>query len=333
MVLLRARTLALNLLIGIAVFLPMLASAQGVGMVDPIVLSVDPQYPVPYSQIVVTPSSGVYDLPSSIFVLAVNGKEIYRGNAKSVPVMLSAAGTPISIKGTLISNGASDSETITVRPQDVSLVAEPVSSAPVLYPGKPLVPLQGTVRIVAVANLRSGSGIQSSPNTLSYTWTVGGATIASISGIGKNSVVVESPLEYRPGTVAVAVSTQDGSLVGGASLVLSAKEPVVRLYENDSLLGIRFDHALGGSYNLSAAEESLFGVPYSFPVSNEAPALEWFLNGISAQIGPSITLRPTGTGKGSASVSLSAGTSDGPKTTANLSVIFGAGQSTNIFGL
>lgn len=311
---------------------PVIATAQSVGSTDPITLSVSPDYPAPYGQITITPSSGLLTLSSASFVLSVNGKEIYRGNAKPVAISLGAGGTATTIRGTLIDSSGSYSTSVLVRPQDVALVIEPVSSAPALYLGKPLVPLEGTARIVAVANMRTASGVALDPNTLFYAWTVDNAQIGSVSGAGKTSIVVNTPLQYRQSTVSVSVSNADGTLVGGDSVTLSGNAPSVRIYENDSLLGIRFDHALSGSYSLNAAEEMLFGVPYSFPLANGAPTLAWFLNSVSAQGGSGITLRPTGTGKGSASVSLTATSKEGTTASTNIQFGFGSG-STNIFGL
>ena len=130
---------------------------------------------------------------------------------------------------TISSGGASYNQILSIQPEDVALIAEPISSAPPLYPGKPLVPLEGDVRVVAVANLKNASGVSLDPATLSYAWTVDDTQIANSSGIGKESLIVASPLQYRVRTVSVAVMSQDGVLVGGASFSLSPEEPSVRI--------------------------------------------------------------------------------------------------------
>ncbi len=222
---------------------------------------------------------------------------------------------------------------LVIQPQDVSLIAEPVASAPVLYPGKPLVPLEGTARIVAVASFKDAGGKTLDPATLSYAWTVDGAQIANASGIGKEAIIVASPLQYRERSVSVAVQSQAGNLVGGASLSLAASSPSVRIYVNDPLLGILYDHALFGTYAVSGTETDLYAAPFSLPLSGGAPVLHWFLNGAAAQSGNAITLRPSGTGQGSASLSLTASAGTMTQATANLSLSFGAAPSSNFFGL
>ena len=265
--------------------------------------------------------------------VSVNGKNIYKGTVQSVAVTLGKAGSITNVAATISTGGVSYSRTLTIQPEDVTLVAEPISSAPVLYQGKPLVPLEGDVRVVAMANLKNSAGTTIDPSTLSYDWTVDGTEIISSSGIGKSTIMVAAPLQYRSRDVTVVIMSQDGSLVGGDSLSLTALDPLVRIYENDPLLGIRFDHALSGEYTIPGTESTLFAAPFSLPTTNGAPLLQWFLNGAAAQTGNSITLRPTGTGEGTATLSLTA--SSGTDTTAseNLSLIFGATSGSNFFGL
>jgi len=222
------------------------------------------------------------------------------------------------------------------QPQDVTLVAEPLSSAPPLYPGKPLVPLGGSVRVVAVGDLRTASGIQLDPNTLSYTWVVDGAEEIGASGVGKRVLIVGSPLQYRSGSVEVTVTSPDGSKSGVASLNLASADPVMRIYERDPLMGIRFDRALGDIYTLKGSEVSLYGAPFSFPTALRAPLLSWYVSGALAQTGNLITLRPTGQGRGTASVSLvgaSTGSIDAPAASASLTATFGSTGGPNLFGL
>jgi hypothetical protein len=220
-----------------------------------------------------------------------------------------------------------------IQPQDVALIAEPIASTHALYLGKPLVPLEGSTRIVAVANMRDAGGKIVSPSALSYSWTVDGTSIANSSGIGKMTVIVASPLRYRGRTVSVAIRSQDGALVGGAETSLSPVESAVRIYASDPLLGINFDRALSGGYTIQGAEASFFAVPFSLPLVGGKPAISWFLNGSAAQSGSSLTLRPAGSGEGTATLSLTASANDATQATTNLSLSFGAKQGSNFFGL
>lgn len=320
----------------ILALLPTSAFAQSLGSVSdgtPFTLSVRPQYPTPYGQATVSLVSSTLDLANALMTVSLAGKEIYKGTVQPLAIPLGKAGSVANVKVTISSNGVPYSQSVFIQPQDVVLIAEPISSAPPLYLGKPLIPLQGSVRVVAMANLQDARGKTLAPNTLSYAWTVDNMQIANSSGIGRTAILVASPLQYRARSVSVAVASQNGSLVGGASLSLVAEEPSVRIYQSDPLLGIRFDHALPDQYAITDTETTLFAAPFSLPTTSGAPLIQWFLNGEEAQTGSTLTLRPTGSGEGSASLSLTASTGNATTANANLTLFFGAAKRFNLFGL
>ncbi len=328
----------LSTTLAVALLLPLLGSAQSLENFSNIsgeafTVSVSPQYPAPYSKAAVSILSSSLNLTNTTLTVSVNGKETYKGSVRPVPIPLGKAGSVMSVKITVSSGGTNYSQTVQIQPQDVVLNIEPISSAPPLYPGKSLVPIEGDVRIVAMADLRDASGKSLSPATYAYAWTVGGVQIANSSGIGKSAIIVGSPLQYRVREVSVVVTNSAGNLVGGASLSLTAREPSVRIYENDPLLGIRYGRALSRSFNIGDTEKTLYAAPFSLPTTSGAPSLQWFLNGAAAQTGSSITMRPTGSGKGSASLSLVASSGNATPATTNISLIFGTTSGTNFFGL
>lgn len=296
-------------------------------------ISIDPRYPTPRSAATLSVSSTMLDLANATMTVSIAGKEIYRGSVRPVALPLGNAGSITKIAVTIRSGGTSYTQTLSLQPQDVVLVAEPVASTPPLYPGKPSVPIEGMVRIVAMTDLRDANGTIYNPSSLSYAWTVDDTHIANASGIGKRTIIVSSPLEYRSRSVTVAVQNQDGTLVGGASLSLTAQEPLVRIYRHDPLLGILYSRALSGGYPVAGAEDTLYAAPFSFPISDGAPVLQWFLNGETVQTGRSITLRPSGSGKGTASLSLVASSGESAKAIDTLLLSFGTALRTGLFGL
>ena len=320
-----------------SLLLPFAATAQSLdglaGSGEPFTVSVSPRYPAPYSQATLSFLSSTLDLANANLTVSVGGKQVYQGNVKTVAIPLGRAGSVVSIAVTVTSAGTPYSQSLVIQPQDVSLIAEPNASAPVLYPGKPFIPIEGNTRIVAIANIRDAGGKTISAPSLSYTWSVDDTQIASASGIGKEAIIVASPLKYRERTVSVVVKSQNGSLTGGATLSMNPVEPMVRVYKNDPLLGILFDHALSGTFAIQDTEASLYGVPFSFPLLFGGPQIKWFLNRTEAQIGESITLRPAGSGKGDASLSVTASAGTSAEATTDVSLSFGAKPSSNFFGL
>jgi len=316
--------------------LPLAVSAQALGDINndtAFSISVDPQYPAPYSQAVLSTLSSELNLNNAVMSVSVAGKEIYNGSVRPVSVSMGKAGEMVRVKVVITSSGASYSQTLSIQPQDVAIIAEPISSVHPLYKGKPLVPLEGDVRVVAMANLQDAKGKIINPTALSYSWTVDGTQIASASGIGKQAIIVASPLQYRARNVSVAVMSQDGGLVGGASLSLNPLEPSVFIYRNDPLLGILFDHTLS-THTITNSEDTLYAAPFSLPTTGGAPFIQWFLNGDAAQTGNSITLRPTGKGQGNASLSVVASAGESTRATKNLPLSFGAATGgLGLFGL
>jgi len=312
------------LISSLILLLPIVVSAQALNSTDAFTASIDPQYPAPNSQAVVSAVSSTLDLNTATMVVLVMGKEIYRGNVQPVAVPLGGTGKTVKVTITMLTGGTQYNQSLSIQPQDVTLVAEPISSAPPLYLGKPLVPTGGDVRVVALANLKDNNGRALNPKSLSYAWSVDGMQITRGSGIGQQALVVASPLQYRSRSVSVSVMSPDGSMVGGATLSLTPNESLVRIYENDPLLGIRFEHALSGNYAIKDVEDTLFAAPFSLATTGGVPFIEWFLNGSSAQVGAGITLRPNGKGEGSASLSLVASAGESSRATTDLSLIFGA---------
>lgn len=309
------------------------AIAQSIRESSPFTLNVGPENPAPFTAITVTPVSGTLDLATASMTVVVNGTQIYEGSAQPTAVTLGKGGSGTRITVTARAGGKNFSQTITVTPQDVALIMEPMTSVPPLYPGKTSAPLDGSVRFVALASFRTTSGKAVDPSTLSYAWTVDGASVSVGSGIGKNSLIVAAPLHYRSRSVSVTVQTTDGVLRGGASHSFSATEPSLRIYENHPLLGVRFERALADSYETSESESSLYASPFGFSLANGGTAIEWFLNGSPVQSGNLITLRPAENGRGSAGISAVASMGEDARANARLSISFGEASGRNFFGL
>jgi hypothetical protein len=308
----------------------------GQGAPPPITLSLSTTYPQPDSSDTLVVQSTLLTLANATLAVSVNGTQIYNGNVQPIAVAIGGAGVPTNISVVVTSQGQSYPASLSVTPGDVSLVEEPLSSAPPLYAGKPEVALGGEVRLVAVAGFRTASGAAINPANLSYTWMQGGDTLGSSSGIGKSAIIVAAPLQYRAGDYSVTVTTQDGTQAGSASVSIAAENPSVRIYADDPLLGIEFNKALGGTYTINGPEASFYAAPFSFSTVSGAPALQWFLGGASsAQSGNLITLRPTSNTAGQSTLSVSASESQQYESaTAGLTLSYGAAASGGgIFGL
>ncbi len=305
------------------------AHAQ-IGSTEPLTLTINPSFPRPYQIITVTPQSSLINLAASTVTFTVNGTVVQSGSGgESASIAVGGPGTLTTIRVTAVQDGQTYTQTATIRPADVALIVEPTSTTHPFYKGASLIGSEGRLRVIAVPDLRASSGAQISPSSLVYTWKNGNQVLQSASGIGKTVLTATAPVRYRDTVITVTVSSQDSSVVGQASVAISPRDPLIRIYENDPLLGPRFETALSDSVTLTESEATYRAVPYYF---TSLPSLTWEVNGSPSQTGKDITVRPSGNGKGTAVLGVSATTGTlGQSAQTRLSVTFGEAAN-NIFG-
>lgn len=305
------------------------AHAQ-LGANETLSVTLSPEYPRPYQVVTVMPDSSLIDLAASEITVSVNGSVVYTGSgAEPAQVAIGGPGAATTITVKAVNNGQTYTKTITVRPADVALITEPASTAHPLYRGASLIASEGRVRLVAVPDLRTSAGTPINPANLVYTWRNGSQLLSSASGIGKSVLTATAPVRFRDTVITVTVSTQDQSIVGQASTVVSPTDPLVRIYENDPLLGPRYETALPERATMNDTEQTYRAVPYYFGTT---PSLTWEVNGTPSQTGQDITVRPSGNGRGTALLNAIAQVTT-PRQTAEtgVSVTFGQERS-GIFG-
>jgi len=307
-----------------------LAHAQ-LGGTDPLTVTINPDYPRPYQIITVTPQSSLIDLAASTVTISANGAVVQKGTGgESASVAVGGPGTVTNITVTVVNNGQTYTQSLSVRPADVALILEPNSTTHPFYEGAAMIGSEGRLRIVAVPDLRTSTGAQISPANLVYTWKNGDQILESSSGIGKSILTATAPIRYRDTVITVTVSSQDSSVVGQASVLISPQDPHIRIYENDPLLGPRYDTALPSSITLADSEATYRAVPYFF---TSIPSLTWNVNGTPSQTGADITVRPSGDGQGTAMLGVSGSSGSlGQTAQTGLSITFGKNGS-GFFGL
>lgn len=299
---------------------------------DPVTLSISPQYPRPYQTITITPRSSGLNLAGASVVISVNGKEVERGSGLVTGyARLGGPGERVTVRATVTVDGQTHQKEVVIRPADVALVAEPITTTHHFYKGSPLVASEGRVRLVAIPDVRTAPGTAVAPQNLVYTWRLGNRILESSSGIGKSVVNAVAPIRYRDATVSVTVTTQDSAVVAYAETVIAPVDPIIRIYRNDPLLGPLFDKAYSGNVTMTTDEETFRAVPYFF---GSAPTISWAVNSIGSGTERDITVRSTGTGIGSAVLSASAkGAALFQSAETRLSIRFGELNPLGIFGL
>lgn len=281
----------------VALMMPLVSQAQ-FGGVDPLEIMLTPEYPRPYQTVSVRPASTLIDLTASEVVVSSNGTVVSRGSGSApVNVTIGGPGSVTTIRVSATTGGQTYTKELRIRPADVSLIVEPLTSSHPFYMGGTGVASEGLLRLIAFPDFRNTNGIRVDPATLVYTWRLGDQVLQEQSGIGKSYLSATAPVRYRDTIVTVTVATADSAIVAQAQAVVAPIDPIVRIYRSDPLLGPLFNQALTGTAALTGDEETFRAVPYHFA---GAPAITWLVNGAESGGANDITLRATGNGGGSA---------------------------------
>lgn len=304
------------------------AAAQTFGTAT-LSIVVSPQYPRPYETVVITPRSTALNLAASSVTVTANGAVVEQGSGeRSVSVVMGGPGSSTIVRVTATQGGASESAEITLRPADVALVVEPLTTGHPFFDGGLLVAPEGRVRLVAMTDFRSSAGTRIAPNTLSYTWRVGNRILTEESGVGRSTLIASAPVRYRNADVSVTVSTVNDSMTGYAAAEIAPANPKAYAYRIDPLLGIDFAHALSGTVPLVGEEDSFAVVPFYF---KEDPNLAWTINGVAAGADQTLTVRTQNATAGTASIGVMASDVSGESASASFGVSF-KGSSSGVFG-
>jgi hypothetical protein len=291
-------------------------------------ITVSPATPRPYDTVMVTPTSNLIDLAASTITVTVNGKVVTKiTGSQSVPVTVGGPGERTVISLSAVTGGKTYTNQVALRPADVSLIVEPISTTHPFYRGSALTAPSGRVRLIAIPDLRSNPSTRLNAANLVYTWKLGDQVLQANSGIGRMVLSAQAPVMYRDATITVTVRDAGATVVAETSAVVSPVDAVTRIYHADPLMGPDYDHALSETYTMKGEEEAFRAVGYFFGTT---PSLSWSVNGQSASNDRDVTVRTTGTGQGIATLSLSADTAD-QSAQAALPISFGA-KKTNIFG-
>lgn len=323
------RSLPVGVLFALALAVP--AHAQQMGA-EPLTISLSPQYPRPYQTVTVTPQSTAFDLTGSSITVTANGTVVHTGTgAERTNVTVGGPGSATTIVVRAVHDGQTYTKQVVVRPADVALIIEPAGTAHPFYRGGVALSSEGRLRIVAMPDIRTSAGTRLSPDNLVYTWRLGEQILEAQSGIGKSTLTATAPVRYRDTTITLTVTSPDSAYVAQARTVVSPSDPFVHIYRSDPLLGPLFDTALSGTIAMNGEEQTFRAVPYFFA---SAPALTWSVNGSASGGEKDITLRSTGSGAGSASLTASARQAATFQVAdTRLTIRFGSGGGLGIFGL
>jgi len=286
-------------------------SSEILGIGNPILLETVPTSPQPNSTVMVRAKSFALDLNRSTLSWQANGQVVAEGvGVTEVVVSLGDIGSVTTVRVSASGGGATYVNEIIVQPATVDLLWQAEAYTPSFYRGKALPSSEASTRVVAVPHIVI-NGQRVPVSELVFTWKAGSRVLGNFSGTGKNSIVVTAPRLVGRGEVSVTVETLDESIAAVGFVNIHSAHPQIVFYENDPVLGMRYEQALEESFDLQNEEITVTAHPFYFSGKSRTASnneFSWSMNGekIATPLADqsSIILRQTG-GAGVATVSLS----------------------------
>jgi len=257
------------------------------GFGDYISIEKNPEFPGPNEEVQVSIGSTSVDLNSATITWSVDGVLQKKGiGIKEYTLTTKDLGSLTTVDAIIApSKGAFLHQRVILRPAGVSLIWEALSYTHPFYRGKALNAFDGRVRITALPQFVQERGGRAAPSELVYTWKKNGTVVGDAGGYGKNVFTPNDPISFSRGesSIEVVVTAPNDTVSARDAITIRPFDPKVLLYENDPLLGIRYEHALSGVFTLTKDELVLAASPYFFSSKERAgPSLsyEWTMNGV-----------------------------------------------------
>lgn len=243
-------------------------------------IKANPASPKPNETITVEVQSNSTDLSRSTITWTLNNRTVLSGvGEKSFSFKNGNSGQTTDLTISITTpEGDTVAKNQSWTPVGVNLLWEANTYTPPFYKGKPLMSPQADVRVIAIPD--------SSINTLTagnyvYNWKKDGYVLADFSGYGKNTFNFIGPKPYALLNVGVEVSGFNGVAKSETSLNIPQTTPFVLFYENNPLMGILYNKALGSNVVITRKEFSVSAEPYFFSPErseNIYEGYEWSLN-------------------------------------------------------
>ena len=248
------------------------------GAVSPssISINVAPANPAPNEDVTITLGSYSSNLDGATISWSVNGKTAVSDvGLKSFRAKAPAAGAEMRIVAKITLPDGNIEKAVLLRPTVLTLLWQADDSyVPPFYKGKALPIAESSIKIVALPEIKSGSG-NVDPKNLVYAWRKNYSNDPSASGYGKNYYLqINDYLDDR-NHLSVTVSTTDQKYSSAEEITLGTFQPKMLFYKNDPELGTLWENALQNGHRI-IGEEILEAAPYFIsPGDIRIPSFTW----------------------------------------------------------
>ncbi len=275
-----------------------LAFSLNTNAASPSSISVDinPENPAPNENVTITLSSYASNLDSVDITWSVNNKSTLSGiGKKSFSINAPGVGGEISVTAIIALPDGNIEKRVTIRPSVMIMLWEATDSyVPPFYKGKAMPTMDSEIKIVAMPEIRTSSGIVN-PKNMTYSWKKDYMNEQGASGYGKNYFIYVNDYLEDSNTIGVTTSTIDQNYSSSASIEVGVYQPKILFYKNDASLGTVWEHALPNGHKI-VGEEIIEAAPYFIsPGDIRIPTLlwSWFINdSLVSTIGLSKNLMP-----------------------------------------
>lgn len=316
------------------------AHAQSVAP-DPVQYIVSPEQPGPNQQVYIEVQGVGQFLGEASITWQENGKTVEAAQNKTTFSFTTGgigSATRISVRINSPTQGLISRDFV-FNPSVVNMVWEADTYTPLLYRGKSLYTAGSPLKIVAYPTVRLGGALVPA-SKLSFQWRRNDTPDTASSGLGKNVLTFMGDQLQNEEHIAVTVYSGTTAVARG-EITIPASNPHIIFYVQDPLRGQLLGQGMTGSATLSKTELTFKAESYFFSnsiIKNNKLTYTWMLGNEEVQ-GPDsargfLTLRQTGTDGGSATLSVSAQSTNTStfvqEATASLQLLFGT-QNNNLF--
>jgi hypothetical protein len=240
-----------------------------------------PKDPGPNENTTITLSSYSSNLDTVLISWSVDGKIVSSGIGKKFFSFQSPdTGKEINVSAVISLPDGEITKSTTIRPAFMTLLWQADDSyVPPFYRGKALPTTGSAVKIVALPEIKNGSGVVDSAN-MTYSWKKDYTNDANGSGYGKNAFTYINDYLDDGNTISVSASTVDQKFSSKASIDVAMIEPKIMFYKNDAKLGTLWENAILDGHIVTGSEVLEAAPYYISPANIRVPTLtfNWFIN-------------------------------------------------------
>jgi hypothetical protein len=144
-------------------------------------------------------------------------------------------------------------------PDGVDIIWESNSYTPAWYSGKALFTSENTLRLIAIPHL------EVAPQNTIYTWRVNSTVLGNQSGVGRQTLTLNTKLLDESYLIEVEVSDQSGTSAAKNRIRIIRTPPRLVVYEDNLLNGVLSNLALNSrGFRMKEREVSFKAVPFFF---------------------------------------------------------------------